>query len=579
MKTLTFLLAALFALIPIARGQETMNDSRMEWFSDARYGMFIHWGLYAVPAGEWKGEKASFYAEWIMKQANIPSSEYEPLAEQFNPVKFDADAWVATAKAAGMKYIVITAKHHDGFCMFDSKLTDYDIVDRTPWGKDPIKRLAAACRKAGLVFCVYYSVPDWHHPSFPAEYSQGGFHGDASPEADLDVYVDYMKGQVRELLTNYGPIGILWFDGGGSFKGQPKAELLHAQEIIDMIHELQPNCLVNNRLGLPADYGTPEQSIPGARQDAAFEVCMTTNGHWGYNKSDEKWKTPTTIVQNLVDITSKGGNYLLNVGPKPDGTFPQPAIDNLTAAGDWILAHGETIYGAGPSPWPPLPWGRVTTAPGVMYLHVFDTSEPWITLPGLKNKTRRAYVFGDEAKRLIGVRADKDGVRVQVPGNAVDPIDTVLVLEIEGEPKVVVPPPRPLGPRTDGVIELPATRASIVGETAHLESKGGRDNIGFWTNPKDAVRWEFEIRRPGTYAVEVDYACPAGTEGSRFIVAVGTEHVQGTVESTGSFEKFATKTLGEITLSPADRYTLTVQPTSMPHGAVMNLAEIRLLPR
>src|SRR5439155_20601574 len=252
--------------------------------------------------------------------------------------KFDAKAWAKVAKNAGMKYVVITAKHHDGFSMFDSKLTDYDIVDATPYKRDPMKELAEAVRAEGMTFCFYYSVPDWHHPDFPAKYSQRvdkttglGFHGDPNPDADVEKYVAYVKGQVRELLTNYGPIGILWFDGGGSFgkDNDLRIKVMHAQEIIDMIHEIQPNCLVNNRLGLPGDYGTPEQKIPDKKSDTPWETCMTLNKHWGYNKNDHDWKEPKEVIQKLADIASKGGNYLLNIGPTAEGEFPPESIQIL----------------------------------------------------------------------------------------------------------------------------------------------------------------------------------------------------------------------------------------------------------
>jgi len=241
----------LILCITLAASVTALADTpdRLAWFRDARFGMFIHWGIYSVPAGEWKGK--TNYAEWFQLNTNMPGSEYEKFAEQFNPVQFDAKQWVATAKGAGMKYIVITSKHHDGFCMFDTKLSDYNIVARTPWHHDPMKELADATRTAGLKFCFYYSVPDWHNPDFPAKYSQHQFHGNPNPNADLEKYVAYVKGQVRELLTNYGPISILWFDGGGSFKGADVVGLMHSQEIIDEIHQLQPDCLIKFLLRNP----------------------------------------------------------------------------------------------------------------------------------------------------------------------------------------------------------------------------------------------------------------------------------------------------------------------------------------
>lgn len=406
------------------------KDERMKWWRQARFGMFIHWGLYAVPAGEWKGQ--TNHAEWIMLKGKIPSSEYEKFAPQFNPVKFDAKQWVQIAKDAGMKYMVITSKHHDGFCMYDSKLTNYDIIEATPFGRDPMKELAEACREAGLKFCFYYSVVDWHHPEFPAKYAQrGGFHGDPNPNADLEKYVDYMQGQVRELLTNYGPIGIMWFDGGGSFRNAPMPELVHSQETIDLIRQLQPECIINNRLRLPADYGTPEQRIPGQAPEYDFEVCMTLNRHWGYNKHDNNWKSAQTIIHNLADIAGKGGNYLLNVGPTAEGLIPEGSINTLRDVGKWMKKYGESIYGTTAGPFEKLEWGRCTAKPGKLYLHVFDwPTDGKLNVPGLKNNVKQAYLLAS-AEKLAVEREGTDNLIIKVPTEAPDKIDSVIVVEIE----------------------------------------------------------------------------------------------------------------------------------------------------
>src|SRR3954471_8826279 len=298
------------------------QQQRLKWFTEARLGMFIHWGLYSIPAGQWPGRASTRRGEWIMQEENLPSAEYEKLAAQFNPVKFDAKAWVEVAKAAGFKYLVVTTKHHDGFCLFPSALTTWDIADASPFKRDPIKELSEACKEAGIVFCVYYSVADWHHPEFPAQYSQHGFHGSPNANADIAKYADYMREQVRELLTNYGPIGIVWFDGGGALRVPNRSELIKGDELVQMIHDVQPNCLINNRGGVPADYGTPEQRIPGGKTVEPFEVCMTLNRKWGYNRFDDEWKQPPLVVRNIADIVSKGGNYLINVGPTGEGEIP-----------------------------------------------------------------------------------------------------------------------------------------------------------------------------------------------------------------------------------------------------------------
>jgi alpha-L-fucosidase len=417
-----------------------------------------------VPAGQWPGRENKNRAEWIMLQENLTSTEYEPLAKQFNPVKFDAKAWVAVAKAAGMKYIVVTAKHHDGFSMFATKQSPYNIVDATPFKRDPLKELAAACHEAGIVFCVYYSVADWHYPDSPAKYSQrrrnpatgqqdpdSGFHGEPKDNPDVAKYADYMRAQVRELLTNYGPVGIVWFDGGGAFRVPERAELLKGDELAAMIHQLQPGTLINNRLGVTADYGTPEQRIPGGKTVEPFEVCMTLNGHWGYNRFDDKWKSPALVVRNIVDIVSKGGNYLLNVGPTAEGEIPAEGIRILKEVGAWTTANAEAIYGAGPTPfgdelgaedpvrkdkegkplWVDRDDWRCTTQPGKLYFTLLKWPGAKFALPAFANKVTKAYLLADPAHTPLTV----SGGNVQLPAAAPSGLAPVLCLEIEGEVK------------------------------------------------------------------------------------------------------------------------------------------------
>jgi alpha-L-fucosidase len=327
--------------------------------------------------------------------------------------------------------------------MYDSKLTDFDIVDATPYHKDPMKELADAVRAQGMVFCFYYSIPDWHHPEFPAKYSQRakvaqdgtitapGFHGNPKDDADIEKYNAFMQGQVRELLTNYGPIGILWFDGGGSFaKNDPlRAKLIHAQEMIDLIHSIQPNCLVNNRLGLPADYGTPEQKIPGEAPRTSFEVCMTLNKHWGYNKADDNWKQPREVIRNLVDIASKGGNYLLNIGPTAEGQFPDESTKILADVGAWMKTNGESIYATTASPLSSTPaWGRVTKKGSTYYLHVFDwPTDGKLVVSDLPATPKGARLLADASKSPLKV----EGSTITLPRDAPDPIDSVIALEME----------------------------------------------------------------------------------------------------------------------------------------------------
>lgn len=430
---------------------ETVEDSlskvelnkKLEWFHEAKYGMFIHWGLYSIPAGEWKGKPGTDHGEWIQCSATIPGVEYEKLAAQFNPVKFDAKQWVSLAKKAGMKYIVVTTKHHDGFCLFDSKLTKYDIVDATPYGKDPMKELAAECEKQGIKLCFYYSVQDWHHPEYPAKFSKfskstpDGFHGAPNPNADYLKYFDYMEGQVKELLTNYGPVGIIWFDWwGAAFNPKEVKNIARAHAFVDSIHKWQPNCLINNRLnGIGADYGTPEQEIPGQIQKTAFEVCMTLNDHWGFNKNDQKWKSASDIVYKLCDIAGKGGNYLLNVGPTAEGVIPEKSTEILSVVGRWLEVNGEAIYNS-TSGGPSVSWNEdikmITAKPQTWYLHVFDwPKDRKIYLDYVTKKIDKAYLLADKQASPLKVDVHSRGIIINLPDQPLDSINNVIVLKYQ----------------------------------------------------------------------------------------------------------------------------------------------------
>ncbi len=317
-------------------------DERMQWWRDAGFGMFIHWGPSSVPAGVYKGEDVNGAAEWIMFSAKIPVEEYEKFPPQFNPKKFDAKEWVRIAKEAGMKYIVITSKHHDGFAMWDSDVSEYDIIDATPYDKDVLKELARECEAAGIKFCFYHSILDWHHPLA---------NGSTFPE----YRDDYLKPQLKELLTDFGDIGVLWFDG----EWIPEWTEEQGVDLYNFVRSLQPDIIINNRVGkgrqgmqgmnkegeYVGDFGTPEQEILEGASDLDWESCMTMNTSWGYKKNDDNWKSAETLIHNLVDIAAKGGNYLLNVGPTEEGLIPQPSVERLAEMGEWMKVNGEVIYG------------------------------------------------------------------------------------------------------------------------------------------------------------------------------------------------------------------------------------------
>jgi alpha-L-fucosidase len=404
------------------RGQRegAHQDPRLNWWRDAKFGLFIHWGLYSIPAGEWQGQKIPGIGEWIMYRAQIPVAEYEPLAKRFNPVKFDAAEWVALAKRAGQKYIVITSKHHDGFCMYKSELTTYNIAGATPFGRDPLKELAIECQKQGLKLGFYYSqTQDWHHPD-----GDGNTWDFDESKKDFADYIDnYVKPQVRELLTNYGPIAIIWFD-------TPKGiSVEQSQALLDLCREIQPECLVCGRLGNSlGDYASAgDNAIPQQLVELDWETPATINDTWGYKADDHNWKSPQDLIHKLVDIISKGGNYLLNVGPTAEGVIPEPSVERLLAMGDWLQVNGEAVYGTRPGPIQGVNWCRSTAKPEKLYLHVFDWPQNGeIKLPGVQ--TSRAYLLSDPAQGSLPVTYEDDRVIIKGPSQAPDPVDTVVVL-------------------------------------------------------------------------------------------------------------------------------------------------------
>ncbi len=361
-------LGTAFAVPPVAaedvwRETGEQRDARMAWWRDARFGMFIHWGLYALPAGEWNGQPVAGIGEWIMDRANIPVKDYEALAKQFNPARFNAAEWVRIAKDAGAKYIVITSKHHDGFCLFATETTDWDVVDATPYGKDLLAPLAAECRKQGLKFCTYYSIMDWHHP---AQYRGSDKHYNPTKmhEGRKTEYMDYMKAQMKDLFRSCDP-EVLWFDGEWP-DWYTEAD---ARELYAYLRKLKPQLIINNRIGkgrkgmdglsgekYAGDFGTPEQQIPATGIPGVdWESCMTMNDTWGFKKNDHNWKSVETLTRNLIDIASKGGNYLLNVGPTAAGEIPAASVERLAGIGQWMKANGESIYATKASPFAKTP--------------------------------------------------------------------------------------------------------------------------------------------------------------------------------------------------------------------------------
>ena len=428
----------------LAATNDAASAKRLAWWSDARFGMFIHWGLYSEWGCHYPGTNGDLLnggSEHMMQHLQIPLAQYAKIADVFNPTNFSADEWVGIAKNAGMKYMVITAKHHDGFAMYDSPSSGkYNIVASTPWHRDPVKELADACRKQGLKFGVYYSLGrDWADPDVP---TKAGYRSNTwdYPDESKKVFDRYFRRkvipQITELLTQYGPIAVLWFDT------PEEISAAESQELLALIHKLQPDCIVNSRIGHGlGDYGVQEQKIPGAGDVKPWETCMTLNGHWGYFLGDEKWKSPETVIRNLVDIVSKGGNYLLNVGPTGQGIIPQGAVSDLQAVGDWMKVNGESIYGTTASPLKTQPdWGRITKKGNTLYLHIFD----WPKNNGLdvgdlvKNSHFKAFLLTDSKQKPLPALSASGSLgiggtftAITLPPKPIDSIDAVVVLQLE----------------------------------------------------------------------------------------------------------------------------------------------------
>jgi len=402
------------------------NRAARGWFQDAKFGMFIHWGIYSLLQD----------GEWVMNNRGITVAEYETLAPQFNPAKFDPAAWVALAKAAGMRYITITSKHHDGFAMFDSRVSDWDIVDRTPYGRDVLRPLAEEARKQGLKIFFYYSQLDWHHPDYYPR-GQTGQRAGRPDGGEWYRYLDYMDDQLRELLTNYGPIGGIWFDGmWDRYDADWRLDRTYR-----MIHALQPAALIgsnHHRLPYPGeDFQMFEKDLPGQNTigfnttevgGLPLETCETMNGSWGYRLTDRDFKSTAQLIGYLVNAAGRDANFLLNVGPMPNGEIQPEFAARLREIGTWLAAHGDAIYGTRGGPIPPRPWGVTTQNGDRVYVHVLDWADPELALPVLPRRVRAARLLVGGAP--VPFRVSPQGVTLTLPVRPEGEVDQIVVLEL-----------------------------------------------------------------------------------------------------------------------------------------------------
>jgi len=429
-----FLLLAMNTVAQTDYSPAPENLKNREWFQDAKFGLFVHWGVYAVMAGG--GDQG--VAEWIMNQKQIPIEQYEKLPAFFNPTSFDPAEWVAIVKKAGMQYITITSKHHDGFAMYDSKVSDYNIVDQTPYGKDVLKQLKDECDKQGIKLFFYYSQLDWHHPDyFPRGRTGKNFTG-RPQSGDWNKYIDYMNTQLTELLTNYGEIGGIWFDG---MWDKPDAEW-RLEETYQLIHDLQPGAMIGSNHHIAPfpgeDFQMFERDLPGENtmgfnktetiSDLPLEMCETMNGSWGFNLKDNNYKSSKQLIQTMVKAAGHGANFLLNTGPMPNGKIQPENVDTLMVMGRWLKQYGEAIYGTRKGPIRPSEWGATTQKGNIIYVHVLDLEQEQLEIPALDRKIKKITFFDDGSK--VKFKKSEKGIVLEIPSEKKNTIDTILKIEI-----------------------------------------------------------------------------------------------------------------------------------------------------
>ncbi len=560
---------------------ENYNAKRLEWFNDAKFGLFVHWGLYAIPAGYWHGKAIPGPSEWIMYEGKIPVKDYEPLAKQFNPTQFSSEKWAMLAKEAGMKYIVFTAKHCDGFAMYDSKTLAYNIVSATPFKRDVLKELESAAHNKGIKLGFYYSHNwDWHEPQALGLENTWDFPD--SKTKDQNIYFQNKAlPQVKELVSNYKP-DLIWFDVPTTIKPE------QSKAFLDTIRKYRPDCVINDRIGNGlGDYLTPEQYIPAAGSKVIFESCMTLNDTWGYKVSDWNWKSAPKVIYNLVDVVSKGGNYLLNIGPDEKGNFPGEAVRILKEVGKWMEKNGESIYGTSGSAMGPLPFGTCTVKSEKLFFHVFNWPENGkLTLPGINCKVKNIYLLADKMKSPLKwqMSGTKDIVvqlnSTAIPAEILNDIDNVVVLEFTGS--INYDMTQLLLGEGAATSFLPQN-AQVSGDSVkYIFNDKWDETRGYitsnWSTTSDRLTWNYRSITDGWFDVEITYGTPPEVTGSTFSINSGGERVSGTIENTGGYYSFKTKTIGRIHLKAQSSASLEIKADQLKSGSLMNMKQLRLIP-
>jgi len=589
------------------------HDQRISWWREARFGMFIHWGVYSRAGGVWKGEKVDGYAEHLMRKEKISRKEYLEFAHAFNPVNFDADRWVSDAKKAGMRYIIITSKHHDGFAMFDSKVSDYNIIRQTAFKKDPMIALSAACHRQGIKFGFYYSHAfDWEHPEAPGndwDYDNPGgdrhLHGgtnwyDLHPEllAKAQRYVDEKAiPQIRELIAKYHP-DILWFDTPS------KLPLSENIRILKAIRAIDTKVVVNGRLAGNSvinfgDYkNTADRPAEFYPVTGDWEAIPTTNESYGYHQYDSSHKPPSFFIQLLAKAASRGGNLLMNIGPKGDGTFDAKDLYILQGIGKWMRVNGASIYGTTASPLPLQSWGVSTKKGNKLYLHVFHwPADGKLWVGGIKSNPGRIYLLGDSARTLTSKRLNEQDIRIDLPARAPDTINTVIVMELK-DPRQTGDVPRAGdalrtgdrtgtgdGWRTDSIRyiapNIPLTRLLAFDATQHGtgfgfgDGKAGHYYADGWKNKDQYLTWNFRTAAAGSFRMIIKYLSGTGGGGT-YQWQLDADRGERTIAAGNNGNAIITEEIETLQLKTGP-HQLTVRPVDIHGQELMKLLEWQLL--